>query len=110
MRSLLLGFAVLGLSLAMLSGATAQDKKKETTLTGSITCAKCDLGTETECKTVIVVKGKGKAKDTTYYFDAKGHETHHDAICTAAKKGSVTGVVSVDGKKSIVTVKSVKFE
>lgn len=110
MRAILAGLAVLGLAALVMNGAVAQDKKegKEVTLKGTITCAKCDLGETKACATVIVVE-KDKKK-TVYYFDKAGDKKHHSAICTAAKKGEVTGVVSQEGKKSIITVKSVKFE
>ena len=45
----------LGLAVAFLGGADAGEKAKEVTLKGNITCAKCDLGTETKCATVIEV-------------------------------------------------------
>lgn len=111
LRILLSGFAVLGLGLALVSQtsqAQGEKGKKEVTLKGKITCAKCDLGVATACETVIVVT-KDK-KDITYWFDAKGHKEHHATICSESKAGSVVGVVSKDGKKDIVTVKKVNFE
>jgi len=83
-------------------------QSKPTTLTGKITCAKCDLKIEKECATVIVVKENGK--DVVYYLDAKSSKANHDAICHTPKQGSVTGVVSEkDGKKTITTTK-VEFQ
>jgi len=87
---------------------TVAAQNKPTTLTGKITCAKCDLKVEKECATVIVVKENGK--DAIYYLDAKSSKANHDAICQAAKQGSVTGVVSEkDGKRTITTTK-VEFQ
>jgi hypothetical protein len=106
---LLCAFLMVGLSLALFNGAEAQDKKKEVTLKGTITCPKCDLGTEEKCFTVIVVKDEDK-KEKIYYFDAAAHKKHHAKICNSAEKGTVVGTVSKDGKKLVVTVKSVKFE
>ena len=91
------------LSLAVVLGfmvlAQADDKKaddKEQTLKGTITCAKCDLKLAKKCHTVI------KVKDTVYWFDAAGSKKNHKPICTEAKEGTVTGVVSEkDGKKTI---------
>jgi Family of unknown function (DUF6370) len=91
----------------------AQEKKSEdVVLKGTITCAKCDLGVEKKCATVIVVKMKDK--DVTYYFDKGSNKKYHGDTCTAAKKGTVEGTVSVvdDGtsKKSVVMVKSLKYD
>lgn len=91
----------------LLTSAAAQDTK-EVTLKGKITCAKCDLGVETACATVIVVKKEGK--DTVYYFDKEGHKKNHATVCTESKQGSVTGVLSEKDKKNYITVKSLKFE
>lgn len=112
MRAMIAAFAMVCVGLLLVSGTNnagekGKDKPKEVVLKGTITCAKCDLGETKECATVIVVKGDKKS--ITYYFDAKGHKEHHDAVCTAAKKGSVTGTVTEVDKKKIVTVKKVEF-
>jgi len=106
-------FSLLFLGAAMLlwTGVEAGDKKKEgkaVTLKGMITCGKCDLNVDKACATVIVVK-KDK-NDVVYYFDSASHKKYHDDICTAGKKGQVTGVVSKEGKKNIITVKELKYE
>jgi hypothetical protein len=85
----------------------AQDKK-EVTLKGKITCAKCELDVTPDCATVIVVKVE--KKDVVYYFDKKGHEKHHDGVCSGGKEGTVTGIVADDGKKKTITVTSLKFK
>lgn len=111
MRALFTSLLLLGLTAVFFTGASAEEKKeekKEVTLKGKICCAKCELNVETSCMTVIVAK-KDK-KDVTYYFDPKGDKKYHDEICTGAKNGSVTGTVKTEGKKSIITVKSLKFE
>jgi hypothetical protein len=89
---------------ALCVNVQAEDKKVET-LEGSITCAKCDLGLEKACKTVI------KVKDSVYYFDAKAHKKEHGTTCTAAKDGTVEGVVTKakDGKLT-VEVKKVTYK
>jgi hypothetical protein len=99
---------IVGGLLVMGSGIEAGEKKdKEVTLKGSITCGKCDLKVDKKCATVIVVKKKDK--ETVYYFDAASHKKYHGDVCTAAKDGTVTGVVSKMGKKNIVTVKELKY-
>jgi hypothetical protein len=103
---LLLG---LGLIAALLEGANAQEKK-ETTLKGTITCAKCDLKVEgqTTCATVISVKKGDKA--TVYYFDKASHKKYHGDVCREAKPGSVTGTVSKQGDKNIITVNKLNYD
>jgi hypothetical protein len=98
--SMALGLAVV---FALVLSARADEKKAET-LKGTITCAKCDLGTADECATVI------KVKDTVYFFDTKGGKQYHKEICKKAKEGTVTGTVSEKDGKKIVTVKEVKFD
>jgi Family of unknown function (DUF6370) len=93
---------------AIVAGIAIAADDKEVTISGTITCAKCDLKKEKACATVIVEK-KGD-KETVYYFDTDSHKKNHKMVCTEAKKGSVTGVVAdKDGKKTI-TVKTVKFD
>lgn len=92
------------LSLAVILGffalAQADDKKKEETLKGTITCAKCDLKLAKKCNTVI------KVQDTVYWFDAASNKKYHKDTCREAKEGSVTGTVSEkDGKKWVHATK-----
>jgi Family of unknown function (DUF6370) len=108
MRTLFAGLLMLASLAVFFDGARAQDAKKEVTLKGKITCAKCDLSVTDDCATVIVVTVN--KKDTVYYFDPAGHKKFHSDTCTASKKGSVTGVVSEEGKKKIVTIKSVNYD
>jgi hypothetical protein len=105
----MLRFAYATLCLGLvLSFVGADEKKKEVTLEGKITCAKCDLGVEKKCATVIVAKEDGK--DVTYYFDAKGDKANHKEICQSAKDGKVTGTVSEKDGKKWITVSKVEFK
>jgi hypothetical protein len=88
-------------------GADDKSTGKEVTLTGKITCGKCDLNKESKCTTVIVVKESGK--DVVYYFDAKGHKDNHNKICNEGKEGKVTGTVSEKDGKKVITVKKVEY-
>ncbi len=101
--SLVLGLAVM-LALTL---AVKAEEKKETTLKGTLTCAKCDLKKESKCMTVLVVTDGDK--ETVYYLDDESGKKNHKAICTEPKKNvSVTGTVSEkDGKK---TIKASKIE
>jgi hypothetical protein len=107
----LVGTALLGLALlfALLANVEAGGEKgKEVKLEGKVTCAKCDLGVTKGCETVIVVKKDNK--DVIYYFDKAGHKKNHGAICTAPTDGTVTGVVTKEGDRQIITVKSVELK
>ena len=86
----------------------AQARPDEKTLTGTITCAKCDLGKESKCATVIVVKDGDK--EQVYYFDKDGNTKNHGKICKAPKEGTVTGTVSEKDGKKIVTVSKVAWK
>jgi hypothetical protein len=101
----------LGIAAVTLAGSTfnanAQEKKEkdeEKKLTGTITCAKCDLGQEKTCMTVI------KVDKTVYYFDKDSSKKHHKEVCTTPKEGTVTGTVAKDGEKNTVTVKTLEFK
>jgi hypothetical protein len=110
MRVLLAILMVVGSSLALSATQTGDQAggKKQETLKGKICCAKCELGVETECMTVVVTKKDNK--DLTVYFDKESNKKHHASICSEAKPGSVTGTVKDEGKKKIITVTTLKFE
>jgi hypothetical protein len=107
MRTMIASIALLAAAL-FLGAGQAQEKGKETTLTGKITCAKCDLMVAKDCATVIVTKIDGK--ETTVYFDTASHKKHHGETCTEPKEGSVTGVVTKTGDKTTIAAKTVKYD
>jgi Family of unknown function (DUF6370) len=85
--------------LGFLALAQAEDKKEES-LTGTITCGKCDLKLVAKCNTVV------KVKDTVYWFDKESNKKYHKDTCTEAKEGTVTGTVAdKDGKKWVHATK-----
>ncbi len=98
MRSMLFTLAGLVLGGWLAAGVQADDKK-ETTLKGTVLCAKCALKEPGKCVTAIQVTDGGKS--VTYYFDDKGTaEEYHEAVCGGeTKEGTVVGVVAEkDGK------------
>ena len=99
---------VLGLAVALVVAAHVSAADKEVTLKGTITCAKCDLGVESKCATVIKVKEGDK--DVVYYFDADAHKKNHGPICKTPKEGTVTGTVSEKDGKKVVTVTKVEMK
>ena len=111
MRTALTMLVGLALVCALSLTAAAEEKAaKEVTITGTITCAKCDLGVEKTCQTVIKGKAKGSDKEEVYYFDKDSSSKNHKTICKEAKKGSVTGTVEEKDGKKVITVKDVKFD
>ncbi len=93
--------AVLAVLFAFTVTARAEDKKQ--TLKGTICCAKCELKLQDKCATVI------KVKDKVFYFDDANGKKYHKMICTEPKEGEVTGTVSKQGDKLIITVEKLKF-
>jgi len=112
MRNLIAAFALICAGLVLTSGTNlARDKKeapKDTVLTGTITCNKCDLKATPKCETVLVVKGKD-----TYVFDKDSHAKYHDDICKAPKTGTVTFEVVLEkaGKdyRKVIEVKKLEY-
>lgn len=77
-----------------------KDKDKAVTLEGSATCAKCDLGKEEKCATVLQVKDGDKTE--TYYITGEPEKEFHKKVCKSAKDAKATGKVSEkDGKKML---------
>ena len=84
------------------SSAFAADEAKDKTVTleGSATCAKCDLGKEDKCATVLQVKDGDKTE--TYYVTGEPDKEFHKKICKGAKDAKATGkVTEKDGKKML---------
>jgi Family of unknown function (DUF6370) len=105
-------FLCVSLLLAFWSSVDGGDKK-EVTIKGTIECAKCALMLEGQkkCATVIVEKKKvdGKDTDVIYWFDTESHKKYHSNICSEAKEGTVTGVVTTKDKKNTIAPTKVEF-
>jgi Family of unknown function (DUF6370) len=95
---------VVAVVVVVLAGAPLRADDKEQKLEGKITCAKCDLGVEDSCQTVI------KVGDKVYYFDKDSHKKHHPKVCKEPKDGTVTGTVKKEGDKMVVHVTKVEFK
>ena len=101
--SMLLGVAIL---FALTLSVRAEKEAKEVEVTGTITCAKCDLK-------LIKGKAKGSDKEEVFYLKFKDEDAgkeNHKKICTEAKKGSVTGAVSEKDGQKWISVKEIKFD
>lgn len=77
---------------------------EEVTLDGKICCAKCELGKEKACATVVVVKVKDK--EVLYYFDGASNKKFHKEYCSGSTEAKVVGkVTEKDGKKMLAVEK-----
>jgi hypothetical protein len=92
--------------------AASEDKKdaKEITVTGTITCARCDLKKSDKCKTVIQGKAQGSDKEEIYWFDEKSDKTEHSKVCQQPRAGTVTGTVVEENGKMVITVTKVTYK
>lgn len=102
-------FVALAFMVSVVALSQAEEKKSvEKTLSGTITCAKCDLKLASKCATVIKVKDG--EKDVIYYFAPDSDKKYHKQICTEAKEGTVTGTVSKEGTKNIISVTKLDYK
>ena len=95
------------LALALVVGLAGVAMAADTTLTGSVMCAKCTLkkADAKECQDVLVVKdAKGVAKE--YYIAKNDVSEKFGHVCTGEKPATVTGAVAEkDGKTWITATK-----
>ena len=97
-------------AFVLTSPSFGEEKKKEkgekVTLSGTATCAKCDLGTEKECTNVLQVKDGDKT--ATYYLAGKADEGWHKNICKGSKEVTMTGRVQEKGGKKTFVVSKIE--
>jgi hypothetical protein len=94
-------------AVALVLAVVSMARAEETTLSGTMVCAKCTLkkADATKCQDVLVVKDDQGAS-TEYYIakNAAADEAGHQ--CKTEAKATVTGTVSEkDGKKWIEATK-----
>jgi hypothetical protein len=93
----------LTLALALVTGLVAvATAGEETTLTGTVMCAKCALkkADAKECQDVLVVETGGQ--NTEYYIEKNAVAQKFGHVCQSVKPAVVTGkVTEKDGKKWI---------
>ncbi|MGE5358519.1 MAG: DUF6370 family protein [Bacteroidales bacterium] len=92
--------ALVGLLLALLVSLVPVTYAAETTLTGSIACAKCTLkkADAKQCQDVLVVKGDD-GKTSEYYIAKNEVSEKFGHVCQGTKPAVVTGeVAEKDGK------------
>lgn len=92
--------------------APAKAEKKpaagEVTLAGDMTCGKCSLKETAKCQNVLKVTDAGK--ETKYYLaQNEVAKSNHEHVCSGTEKATVTGVVSEEGGKKVLTASAIKF-
>jgi hypothetical protein len=91
--------------------AEKSDKKAggEVTLSGEMVCAKCALHESPKCQNVLKVTDAGK--ETKYYLaQNEVAKSNHEHVCSAPEKATVTGKVSDEGGKKVLTASEIKFD
>jgi hypothetical protein len=95
---------LIAVALVVAVGLVGTAYAAETTLTGSVMCAKCTLkqAGAKECQDVLVVKGD---KDTTteYYVVKNAVSEKFGHVCTGEKPAVVTGTVAAKDGKTWIT-------
>jgi Family of unknown function (DUF6370) len=98
---------LMALVAAVIIGFVGTAVAAETTLTGSVMCAKCTLkkADAKECQNVLVVKGAND-KLAEYYVVKNAVSEKFGHICKGEKPAVVTGTVAeMDGKTWITPTK-----
>jgi len=95
-----------GLLLAF--GATRLLAGDETTLSGTLVCAKCKLHQADECQNVLQVEKDGKT--VNYYLtENKVSKDFHSNICqNDGEKVTVTGNVKENGEKEMIVASKIE--
>jgi len=78
--------------IAALAYSTTTFAAKEVTLTGEGKCLKCALKKADKCQNVLEVKEGDKTK-LYWLVGPVSKDYHHDNLCSATKKITVTGEV-----------------
>jgi hypothetical protein len=104
-------YRILGLlacSLLFVRAARAADDTK--TITGEAMCAKCELGLQDKCQTVIQVKEGDKT--VSYYLAANDvAKAFHSNICKApAADVTATGTVATVDGKQVLTASTIDLK
>jgi hypothetical protein len=104
---MLKSLALMSLVAAVIIGFVGTAVAAETTLTGSVMCAKCTLkkADAKQCQDVLVVKGEND-KTTEYYVVKNAVSEKFGHVCKGDKPAVVTGTVAEkDGKIWITPTK-----
>jgi hypothetical protein len=87
---------------------SAGEAGKETTLSGTLVCAKCKLHAANECQNVLQVEKDGKTVDY-YLTQNKVSKEFHPNICqNDGEKVNVTGKVKEKGGKEMLVASKIE--
>ena len=82
--------------------------KGEVTLKGQLTCAKCGLKESSVCQNVLRVSEAGAKTETKYYLAKNAvAQAHHEEVCGAQVSATVTGRVTEEGGKKVLTASAI---
>jgi len=101
---------LLGVTLTLVFGLSVGAMAEDTTLKGSVMCAKCTLkkADAKECQDVLVVKDD-KGAQAEYYITKNPVAEKFGHVCSGQTPATVTGAVTEkDGKKWIAPSKMEK--
>lgn len=94
-------------AVAALAYSTSVFGAKEVSMTGEGKCLKCALKKSEKCQNVLEVKDGDKTK-LYWLVGPVSKEYHHDNLCSATKKITVTGELKEeDGNQKIEVAKIV---
>jgi len=84
----------------------------EVTLKGQLTCAKCGLHESSVCQNVLLVPDAGNKSDhkaeTKYYLTKNDvAEAHHEEVCGNQVIATVTGRVTDESGKKVLTASAI---
>jgi hypothetical protein len=84
--------------------------KGEVTLKGQLTCAKCGLNESSVCQNVLRVPQPGAKGETKYYL-AKNEvaQAHHEEVCGGQVSATVTGRVTEEDGKKVLTASAISL-
>jgi hypothetical protein len=102
-------FAAL-LGLALITPAFAADASKapeEKTFKGEMKCGKCALKESDTCQNVLLVKKDDKEQEF-WLAENEVSKAFHTQVCKETKKVTVTGKVTKEGKKKILTADKIE--
>ncbi len=95
---------LIAVALVLAVGLVGSAYTAETTLTGSVMCAKCTLkkADAKACQDVLVVKGD-QDNTTEYYVVKNAVSEKFGHVCTGEKPAVVTGTLAAKGGKTWIT-------
>jgi hypothetical protein len=101
----LIKFAVAA-SLAAAVFTVRAAEGKDLTVTGTGSCAKCELKKSDKCENVVSVKDGDKT--TLYYLTGDVSKSFHKNLCSGTAKITVSGKATKDGDKNLIAVSKIE--